>query len=123
MPADVSAGPRLGNAITPWHGIDWAQVHRRVRKLQARIAKAVKEGRWRAARRLQRLLVRSFSGKCLAVLRVTENRGRKTPGVDGVICNTPEAKTDAVAALGKRDYRPQPLRRIYIPKSNSRSVP
>jgi RNA-directed DNA polymerase len=71
--------------------------------------------RWRAVRRLQRVLVRSFSAKCLAVLRVTENRGRKTPGVDGVTWNTPEAKSDAVRALGKRDYRPQPLRRIYIP--------
>lgn len=123
MPVESSAGPRPGNAATQWHDIDWAQVHRRVRKLQARIAKAVNEGRWRAARRLQRLLTRSFSAKALAVLRVTENRGRKTPGVDGVIWDTPEAKTDAVSALGKRDYRPQPLRRIYIPKSNGKKRP
>ena len=93
---DMLAGspvrPRPGNTTTAWHDIVWAKVHRRVRKLQARIAKAVKEGRWRAVRRLQRLLTRSFSAKALAVLRVTENRGRKTPGVDGVTWNTPEAK-------------------------------
>ena len=123
MLAGSPARPRPGNATTAWHDIAWAKVHRRVRKFQARIAKAVKEGRWRAVRRLQRLLTRSFSAKCLAVLRVTENRGRKTPGVDGVIWNTPEAKTDAVSALGKRDYRPQPLRRIYIPKSNGKKRP
>nr|WP_234704715.1 reverse transcriptase N-terminal domain-containing protein [Sinorhizobium meliloti] len=32
---------------------------------------------------LQRLLTRSQSGKMLAVKRVTENRGKRTPGVDG----------------------------------------
>lgn len=74
MLAESSARPRPGNAATPWHNIVWARVQRRVRKLQARIAKAVKEGRWRVVRRLQRLLTRSFSAKALAVLRVTENK-------------------------------------------------
>ena len=123
MLADSPAGPRLDTTSTAWHQVDWAKCHRAVRKLQVRIAKAVQAGRWRAVRRLQRLLTRSFSAKCLAVLRVTENRGRKTPGVDGVTWDTPEAKSDAVSALGKRDYRPQPLRRIYIPKKNGKKRP
>ena len=29
-----------------WHSIDWAQAHRTVRRLQRRIAKATREGRW-----------------------------------------------------------------------------
>ena len=123
MLTEISAGPHLENTADAWHDIDWAKCHRAVRKLQVRIAKVVKENRWRAVRRLQRLLARSWSAKCLAVLRVTENRGRKTPGVDGETWNSPEAKSNAVAALGKQDYRPQPLRRIYIPKKNGKKRP
>lgn len=122
MLAELSTSPRPAVATT-WHEIPWAKCRRAVGKLQVRIAKAVKVGHWRAVHRLQRLLARSFSAKCLAVLRVSENRGHKTPGVDRVTWNTPEAKFDAVSALGKRDYRPQPLRRIYIPKKNGKKRP
>ena len=122
MLAELSTSPRPAVAST-WSEIPWAKCHRAVRKLQVRIAKAVKVGHWRAVYRLQRLLARSFSAKCLAVLRVSENRGHKTPGVDGVTWDTPEAKFDAVSALGKGGYRPQPLRRIYIPKKNGKKRP
>ncbi len=69
---------------------------------------------------LQRLLTRSFSGKALAVRRVTENQGKNTPGVDKVTWNTPQKKINAVYSLRQRDYHPQPLRRIYIPKKNGK---
>jgi RNA-directed DNA polymerase len=72
-------------------------------------------------RALQRLLTHSYSGKVLAVRRVTENDGRKTPGVDRVIWNTPEKKTGAVLELKCRGYQPQPLRRVYIPKSGGKT--
>ena len=58
-----------------WHGIDWARTTRNVRNLQVRIAQAAKEGDWRKVKALQRFLTRSFSGKAMAVRRVTENRG------------------------------------------------
>jgi RNA-directed DNA polymerase len=67
---------------------------------------------------LQRLLTHSFSGKALAVRRVTENQGKTTPGVDKVIWDTPEKKAQAIHDLKSRGYRPRPLRRVYIPKSN-----
>lgn len=92
-----------------WHEINWAQIHGVVRRLQVRIVKAVQNGQWRKAKRLQRLLTRSFSGKALAVKRVIENQGKKTPGVDGEIWNTPESKTRAVLALRKRGYKPTRL--------------
>ena len=66
-----------------WHQIHWAEAHRVVARLQTRIAKAAEAGEWRKVRALQRLLTRCTSAKALAVRRVTENRGRKTPGVDG----------------------------------------
>jgi RNA-directed DNA polymerase len=105
-----------------WHGIPWQDVHREVGRLQARIAKAAKAGEWRTARRLQRLLTRSESAKALAVRRVTENRGRNTPGIDRQTWSTPESKWEALVSLGK-DYRPKPLRRVYIPKSNGERRP
>jgi RNA-directed DNA polymerase len=106
-----------------WHSIDWSQCHENVRKLQARIVKATKEGRWGKVKTLQRLLTTSFSGKALAVKRVTSNKGRNTPGVDGEIWSSPEAKSKGMLSLSRRGYHPAPLRRIYIPKSNGKRRP
>jgi RNA-directed DNA polymerase len=113
----------VSNATMNWHDIEWEKVHRNVRRLQARIVKATQEGRWGKVRALQRLLTRSFSGKALAVKRVTENRGKNTPGVDGEIWDTPAKKMQAVHELRQRGYRPQPLRRMYIPKSSGKMRP
>ena len=101
-----------------WHSIDWKKVWRTVRRLQARIVKAVAAGRWNKVKALVYLLTHSFSGRALAILRVVSNSGAKTPGVDGVLWNTPESKSAAFATLRRHGYRPQPLRRVYIPKSN-----
>lgn len=106
-----------------WHQIDWGQAHRTVRRLQARIVKATTEGDWRKVKALQRFLTRSFSGKVIAVKRVTENQGKQTPGIDRVVWSTPEAKRQAVETLKRRGYRPLPLRRVYIPKSNGKMRP
>lgn len=100
-----------------WHDLDWARIQQTVRKTQLKIAQATGEGNRRRVKRLQRLLTHSFYGRCLAVRRVTENRGRKTPGVDGETWGTPQAKLQAVGRLSKkRGYRPKPLRRVWIPK-------
>jgi hypothetical protein len=105
-----------------WHQIDWYTVQRNVRRLQVRIVKARQEGRHGKVKALQRLLTHSFSGKALAVRRVTENQGKRTPGVDGVTWNTPGQKATAIHALRQRGYRPQPLRRTYIPRPTARCV-
>ena len=65
---------------THWHGIDWARCYREVRRLQARIVKATQDGKHGKVKALQWLLTHSFSGKALAVRRVTENQGKRTPG-------------------------------------------
>ena len=109
--------------LIEWHGIDWARVTRNVRNLQIRIAKATKERNWRKVKALQRFLTRSFSGKALAVRRVTENRGHKTPGVDNVVWSTPVSKARGITELKRRGYQPMPLRRVYIPKSNGKLRP
>jgi RNA-directed DNA polymerase len=116
------AGAAPGRAVD-WHSIPWSKVHRAVRRLQARIVKAVREGKWHKVKALVYLLTHSFSGRALAILRVISNSGAKTPGVDGIVWNTPEAKSDAFNTLRRHGYQPQPLRRVYIPKSNGRQRP
>ena len=118
MTAVATRTGALSHPTVAWHTINWYAVHRTVRRLQARIVKAVQAGRWGKVRALQHLLTHSFSGKALAVRRVTENDGRKTPGVDGILWDTPVKKTRALEELRQRGYRAQPLRRIYIPKTS-----
>jgi RNA-directed DNA polymerase len=106
------------SAAAEWLAIDWQSVNRNVRRLQVRIVQAWKAGRWNKVKALQHLLTCSYSGKVLAVRRVTENAGKKTPGVDGEIWDTPEKKAQAVHVLKRNGYRAQPLRRVYIPKKS-----
>jgi len=113
----VSASARCP---TEWHQIDWGRVERTVRGMQVRIAKATQEGNWRKVKATQRMLTRSFTGKALAVKRVTENQGKRTPGVDGLLWSTPTAKRAAIDCLTRNGYRPLPLRRVYIPKANGK---
>jgi Retron-type reverse transcriptase len=54
---------------------------------------------------------------------VTTNKGRKTPGVDGVLWKGARAKMQAVRHLRRHGYKPTPLRRIYIPKKNGKKRP
>lgn len=94
-----------------------------MRRLQARIVKAVRAGKWHKVKALVYLLTHSFSGRALAILRVVNNSGAKTPGVDGILWNTPRAKSLAFNTLRRHGYQPQPLRRVYIPKSNGKLRP
>ena len=83
-PTRAAAGTGAGatsHGEVDWYTIDWRQVYRNVRRLQARIVKATQAGRWGKVQALQRLLTHSFSAKVVAVKRVTENQGKRTPGV------------------------------------------
>jgi hypothetical protein len=122
MNTEQSACASSGKADA-WSQIDWPRCERNVRRLQARIVKATQAGRWNKVKALQRLLTCSFYGKALAVKRVTENRGKRTPGVDGAIWTTPVSRHKAIGSLRRRGYRPQPLRRVHIPKANGKSRP
>lgn len=106
-----------------WGQVNWPDVHATVYRLQRRIAQAVREGRWGKAKALQHLLTRSFSARLLAVKQVTSNKGKRTPGVDGVLWRGDRQRGRAAARLKSRGYRAQPLRRIYIPKRNGKLRP
>ena len=122
MTADRSAGATPHNP-EDWHTINGMRVNENVRRLQARIVKATKEGKWHKVHALQYLLTHSFSGKSLAIRRVTENQGKNTPGVDGETWNDPPKTWAAIHHLKRHGYQPSPLRRVYLPKSNGKKRP
>lgn len=111
------------NQPTSWDSIDWVKAEAAVRKLQARIVKAQKEGRHNKVRALQWTLTHSFYAKALAVKRVTSNGGGNTPGVDMETWEKPEDKSQAVSQLKRRGYQPKPLRRVHIKKKNGKMRP
>jgi RNA-directed DNA polymerase len=119
--------PKVGappTAAWTWKSIDWKSAKETVRRLQERIAKATQLGKFNKVKVLQRLLTKSFSAMVLAVKRVTENKGKNTPGVDKVIWKTPQQKKSAVEELTRRGpYKASPLRRIHIPKKNGKLRP
>lgn len=110
-------------SFTSWENIDWKSVNKQVRRLQMRIAKAIRENRRGKAKSLQWLLTHSFCAKLLAVKQVSHNRGSKTAGVDNVIWQTPNKKMKAAKSLKRRGYKADPLRRVYIPKRNGKQRP
>jgi RNA-directed DNA polymerase len=107
-----------------WSEIDWTATEAVVKRLQGRIYRAAAAGNGRQVKNLQKLLVRSTSAKRLAVRRVAQqNAGRNTPGIDGVVCGTPESRMRLANDLSLKDYHPQPVRRVYIPKTDGRRRP
>jgi len=123
MNEDANSSCALPHHTDNWTTIQWSKVIQSVSRLQRRIAKAVKEKRWGKAKALIHLISKSFFAKLLAVLRVTTNKGGKTPGVDNKLWKTHNEKLQAVKSLTIRGYRPKPLRRVYILKKNGKQRP
>lgn len=106
-----------------WRSINWKKAWREVKRLQMCIAKAVKEKDYGRVKSLQLILTHSFYAKALAVKRVTSNKGKNTPGIDGVLWKTAKAKMQAIHSLRQHGYKAELLRRIYIPKKNGKKRP
>ena len=123
MSGDYSPCASAHDAPTAWSTIDWSRHRIIVRKLQDRIVKARQAGRHSKVQSLQWLLTHSYSARLLAVKQVTSSQGSRTSGVDHVRWATDTAKAKAVSSLKRRGYRPQPLKRIHIRKSNGKTRP
>ena len=104
-----------------WKSIDWKKAEAEVNRLQTRIAKATQEKKWNTVKRLQYLLTHSYYAKALAVRKVTTNKGKKTPGVDGEVWSTPAAKMRGVLTLTDKGYQAKPLRRVFIEKKGKKA--
>jgi N-terminal domain of reverse transcriptase len=115
--------PNASEANVSWKQLCWQSIEKNVYRLQVRIAKAVRNKQYGKVKSLQWLLVNSASAKLLAVKRVTTTKGSKTPGIDGVVWNTPEEKYQAACSLKTREYKALPLRKTYIPKKNGKQRP
>src|SRR6266487_2426355 len=99
-----------------WQGIAWKKVQRHVFRLQKRIDRAAQREEVRTVHKLQKLLVKSWYARLLAVRRITQdNRGKHTAGIDGVKSLTPAGRWRLAQAL-RLDGQATPLRRIWIPK-------
>lgn len=105
-----------------WETLRWKEYRRNVYRLQKRIYRAARQGDWRRVHKLQRLLLRSWSARCLAVRRVSqENRGKRTAGVDGVKNLTSRQRMRLARGLANlAQWRVAPIRRTYIPKRGTR---
>jgi RNA-directed DNA polymerase len=102
-----------------WKDLSWKAIERQVFKLQKRIYQATVRQDKVTVHKLQRLLLKSWAARCLAVRRVTQdNRGKRTAGIDGKTVLNPKERMELVEAL-KANRPPQALRRVWIEKTNS----
>jgi RNA-directed DNA polymerase len=103
-----------------WNKLPWRKFEQHVYGIQKRIFRAEQRGNTRAVHKLQKLLMKSRAARFLAVRRVTQdNQGKRTAGIDGIKSVRPKQRFEMVDQLhpkrGRR-RKPQPVRRIYIPK-------
>ena len=107
---EIQLKPKYGGKVK-WFDIDWRQATYQVKQLQMSIAVAYKQGNMEKVQNLQHKLVNSQSRKRLAVKIVTTNKGKKTPGVDGVIWDTPQLKRRAIQELEPTNpnYKAKPV--------------
>jgi len=110
----------MNHTMMDWKAIPWHKLERTVFKLQKRIFKASQRGDGRTVRQLQKTLMRSWSAKCIAVRKVTQdNQGKKTAGIDGVKDLSPPERLTLVSELSPTQPV-QPTRRVWIPKPGSK---
>jgi RNA-directed DNA polymerase len=106
-----------------WDTIKWRDQEAQVQRLRQRIFKATQAADWKQVRNLQKLMLRSQANALVSVRRVSQrNSGRRTPGIDGQVALTPEARAE-LAMLLHRQGGPGtalPVRRVYIPKKGGK---
>lgn len=110
--------------VNNWNDIDWNKAESNLADLQYEILKAHRREDWHKVAALQHALVKSFAARCLAVRKVTSNKGGYSPGIDGKTYNTDIEKFEAVQALHNlSEYKADPVRRVYIPRPDGKKRP
>ena len=106
------------NKATGWQEINWKEVNIRIQDLQDKIVKATLKNNMKEVYRLQEEIVISFEGRALAIRRVVTSSGGKTPGVDNIIWDTPNARFKAIKQLGLITKNPNSYKKLTVKKSN-----
>ncbi|MDE2733820.1 MAG: reverse transcriptase N-terminal domain-containing protein [Gemmatimonadota bacterium] len=77
-----------------WQDINWRLTIKAVKDLRQQIYRASQCGDYEKLQSLQRLMLRSRANAELSVRQVTQiNKGRNTPGIDGLVATTPDERT------------------------------
>src|SRR5438876_86948 len=108
------------NPSEEWADLPWRKLEQHLYRLQKRIFKASARRDLKTVHKLQKLLMKSRSARLMAVRRVTQdNQGKKTAGIDGIKSVQPAdrfAMVEAIHPHRMNQRKPQPLRRVWIPK-------
>lgn len=108
-----------------WHNINWKKNSQFVIDLQKKLVVAYKNNDQDLLFTLQEKLMMSFEGRALAVRQVVSNDGKKTPGFDKIVWDSPSAKYQAIVELREilvkspGNYQAGPVRRTWIPKDGT----
>ncbi len=116
-----------GTQLNRWQDVDWQQVTANVTRLREQIYVASTRNDYKKVGNLQKLMLKSRSNWLLAIRRVTQiNAGRKTPGVDREVVTTGKERLEILnwlETINIKEFKPPPVRRVYIPKSNKKLRP
>lgn len=107
-----------------WKSIPWKKLRKIVFRLQKRIYEAVRAGDMARARNLQKLVMRSYAARMLAIRQVTQlNAGKKTAGIDGKTALTFKQRFELEETLAKHaeNWKHKGLREVPIPKKNGKT--
>lgn len=106
-----------------WSDINFELAESNIKKLQKRIVKAYCNDDIYLMKHLQHKLIHSYYAKVLAVQHVMSCDGFTTAGIDNVTWNDLSECFNAISSLNTKGYKPLPVKRIYIDKSNGKKRP
>ena len=85
--------------VRNYNDIDWNSAELQLLQKQYEILKAFRSDEKKLVLKLQHELTRSFSARALAVRKVTNSKGKNTPGPDGKILRDGKQKLAMVHKL------------------------
>ncbi|MEG3857817.1 group II intron reverse transcriptase/maturase [Microcoleus sp. herbarium12] len=109
------------NVSESWKTLPWKKFRRDLFRLQKRVYKAIQVGDKQKAKSLQKLILKSWAARMLAIRQVTQlNAGKKTAGIDGKASLTIEERLTLSEELRVKsnNWKHQKLRSIPIPKKD-----